>query len=63
MLFLQLAGEPGIDPGEAAAMAMALKRGLTLIIDEKETKATGKANSLGIRTIHSRDFIKAKPSK
>jgi predicted nucleic acid-binding protein len=58
--FYRLASEPGIDEGEAAAMAIALKRGWPLIIDERETKATGKAKSLGIKTIHSRDFVKSK---
>ena len=47
--YKQILRQPGIDPGEASAMAIALKRKLPLVIDESDKKATGKANNHGIR--------------
>src|SRR3989442_7222692 len=41
--YLRILKQTGIGPGEAAAMAMAVSRRLPLVIDEKETRATGKA--------------------
>jgi predicted nucleic acid-binding protein len=55
--YLRIASQPGIGPGEASAMAIALKRKLPLVIDEKETKARGKAKNHGIRTLSGQDFI------
>jgi hypothetical protein len=39
-------------------MAIALKRNLTLVIDERNTKATGKANNHGIKTLGWQEFLK-----
>lgn len=58
--FLQIRSQPEIDDGEAAAMAIALKRELRLVIDERNTKATGKAKNHGIKVFSSEDFIKGK---
>ncbi len=58
--YLRFASQQGIDPGEAEAMAIALKRKLPLVIDEKETKARGKAKNHGIRTLSGQDFINGK---
>ena len=58
--YLRIVSQPGIGPGEAAAMTIALKRKLPLVIDEKETKARGKANNHGIETIDGQDFLKGK---
>jgi len=55
--YLKIASIPGIDPGEAAAMAIALNRNLPLVIDERNTKATGKARELGIETLSYRKFL------
>ena len=56
--YLRILKQQGIDAGEASAMAIALKRGLTLIIDERNTKATGKANNHGIKTLRWQDFLR-----
>jgi predicted nucleic acid-binding protein len=56
--YLRMLQQQGIDPGEASVMAIASKRNLTLIIDERNTKATGKANNHGIRTLGWREFLK-----
>src|SRR5437773_10002628 len=56
--YLRILRQPGIGPGEAAAMAIAARRRLPLVIDEKETKATGKAKSHGITTLNSDQFIR-----
>jgi predicted nucleic acid-binding protein len=55
--YLRIAAQPGIDPGEAQAMAIALTRKLPLVIDEKETRARGKANNHGISTLNAEDFM------
>lgn len=55
--YLRILKQPGIDPGEAAAMAIALKRKLPLVIDERDTKAKGKANNHGIETLSWKDFL------
>jgi len=56
--YLKILRQQGIDSGEASAMAIALKRNLTLIIDERNTKATGKANNHGIKTLRWQEFLK-----
>lgn len=56
--YLLIASQQGIDPGEAGAMAIALKRKLPLVIDERETKARGKANNHGIKTLSWIEFLK-----
>lgn len=59
--YLQIrATHPHLGAGEASSMAVALKRNLTFVTDEKETKATGRAKHLGIKTINSEDFVKGK---
>jgi predicted nucleic acid-binding protein len=54
--FLKILRQPEIDDGEAAAIAIALKRGLPLVIDERNTKATGKARNHGIKVLKSEEF-------
>lgn len=56
--YLQILRQPGIDSGEASVMAIALKRGLPLVIDERDTKATGKANNHGIKTLSWQEFLR-----
>lgn len=56
--YLRILKQPGIHDGEAAAMVIALTRNLPLVIDERETKATGKAKNHGIETLKWQDFLK-----
>lgn len=56
--YLRFRRQPVIHEGEASAMAIALNRNKCLVIDEKETKATGKAREHGIATMSSQEFIK-----
>lgn len=56
--YLRILQQQGIDPGEASVMAIAIKRGLPLVIDERDTKATGKAQSHGITTLSWEDFVR-----
>lgn len=56
--YLRILKQQGIDPGEASAMAIALKRGLPLVIDERNTKATGKAQNHGIKTCNWKEFVR-----
>ena len=56
--YLRILQQQGIDPGEASVMAIASKRNLTLIIDERNTKATGKANNHGIKTLGWQEILK-----
>lgn len=56
--YLRILKQQGIDAGEASAMAIALRRGLTLVIDERNTKATGKANNHGIKTFSWQKFLR-----
>lgn len=56
--YLRILQQQGIDPGEASVMAIALKRGLPLIIDERNTKARGKARNHGITTYTWEEFLK-----
>ena len=58
--YLRIVRQPGIGPGEASAMAVALKRKLPLVIDERETKARGKANNHGIATLSWQDFLEGR---
>lgn len=58
--YLRIASQQGIDSGEASTMAIAMKRNLPLVIDEKETKARGKAKNHGISTLTGEDFLKGK---
>lgn len=55
--YLRFCSQRVIDQGEASAMAIALNRNKQLVIDERETKATGKAKEHGIKTLSSQDFI------
>ena len=56
--YLRFRKQLEIHGGEASAMAIALNRDKCLVIDEKETKATGKAREHGIATMSSQEFIK-----
>jgi len=56
--YLQILRQPGIDPGEASVMAIALNRRLPLVIDERDTKATGKAKNHGIKTLSWQKFLR-----
>jgi predicted nucleic acid-binding protein len=57
--YLRIRSQAGIHDGEASAMAIALKRKHTLVIDEKDTKATGKAKNHGINTMNWKEFLKS----
>lgn len=57
--YLRLLRQPEIDEGEASVMAIAINRRLRLVIDERNTKATGKANNHGIKTLTWSEFLKA----
>jgi len=54
--YLRVRSQIGIDDGEAAAIAMAIKRRLPLIIDDKKGKE--KAESNDIQTFAWQDFVK-----
>ena len=56
--YLRILKQQGIDAGEASVMAIALKRKLSLVIDERDTKATGKANNHRIKTVSWREFLR-----
>jgi predicted nucleic acid-binding protein len=56
--YLRILRQQGIDPGEASVMAIALKRRIPLVIDERDTKATGKANNHGIKTLSWQKFLR-----
>ncbi|HHT9125385.1 MAG TPA: hypothetical protein ACFYD6_06135 [Candidatus Brocadiia bacterium] len=56
--YLRILTQKGIDAGEASAMAIALNRGFPLVIDERNTKAKGKANNHGIKTLSWSEFCK-----
>ena len=56
--YLRILTQQGIDDGEASAMAIALNRGFPLVIDERNTKAKGKANNHGIKTLSWSEFCK-----
>ena len=54
--YLRIRGDIGIDDGEAAAIAIAFKRNLPLVIDDKKGRA--KAQQLGIRILTWDEFFK-----
>ena len=56
--YLRILLQPGIDEGEASVIAIASKRCLTLVIDERDTKATGKAKNHGVNTLSWKEFLK-----
>ena len=56
--YLEIRGQPGIHNAEAAAITVALSRGLPLVIDESQKRARGKAENHGIRCLGWGDFIK-----
>jgi len=53
--FLELLREPDIDEGEAAAIAVAVRRGYPLIIDDG--RARKRAVRLGVKCLGWRDFV------
>lgn len=53
--YLRIRSQLGIDDGEAAAIAVALKRKLPLVIDDIKGKT--KSENHGIRTLSWQDFI------
>lgn len=53
--YLEIRRQPGIDDGEAAAIALALSRSLPLVIDD--TKGRDKAQNHGIRCLGWREFV------
>jgi len=53
--YLRVRSQRGIHDADAAAIAMAMKRRLTLVIDDK--RAREKAESHGIETLSWQDFI------
>lgn len=53
--YLEMRAQPGIDDGEAAAITLALSRGLPLIIDEK--KGRSKAENHALRCLSWQDFV------
>jgi len=55
--YLRILLQPGIDPGEASVIAIASKRHLPLVIDERDTKATGKAKNHGVDTLRWQKFL------
>ena len=57
--YLMVLRQPGIDEGEASVIAIALKRNLPLVIDERDTKATGKAKNHGVNTLGWQNFLRA----
>ena len=56
--YLRILRQLGIHEGEASVIAIASKRKLPLVIDEKETKATGKARNHGVSTLSWEEFLK-----
>lgn len=55
--YLLVLQQPGIDEGEASVIAIASKRHLPLVIDERDTKATGKAKNHGVETLSWQKFL------
>ncbi len=54
-LYLEVRAQPGIDDGEAAAIALAQSRKLPLVIEDKKGKS--KAQNHGIRCLSSEEFL------
>lgn len=57
--YLMVLRQPDIDEGEASVIAIASKRHLPLVIDERDTKATGKAKNHDVDTLSWQNFLKA----
>lgn len=57
--YLMVLRQRGIDEGEASVIAIASKRHLPLVIDERDTKARGKAKNHGVGTLSWQNFLKA----
>lgn len=55
--YLMVLRQPGIDEGESSVISIASKRHLTLVIDERDTKATGKAKNHGVNTLSWQKFL------
>jgi len=55
--YLLVLRQSGIDEGEASVIAIASKRQLPLVIDERDTKATGKAKNHGVNTLSWQKFL------
>lgn len=53
--YLRVRSQVGIDDGEAAAIAIAIKRRLSLVIDDKKGKE--KAENHGVQTFTWQDFV------
>ena len=56
-LYLEIRGQPGIHDGEAAAITLALSRGLPLVIDESQKRGRGKAENHGIHCLSWQEFM------
>jgi len=56
--YLRVRRQPGIDDGEAAVIAVAIRRHLPVVIDDAKGKA--KAESHGIQTLRWTDFFAKK---
>lgn len=54
-LYLEVRAQPGIDDGEAAAIALAQSRRLPLVIEDKKGKS--KAQNHGIKCLSSNEFL------
>lgn len=54
--YLRVRSQVGIDDGEAAAIAIAIKRRLSLVIDDKKGKE--KAENHDVQTFPWQDFVK-----
>jgi len=54
--YLRVRSQIGIDDGEASAIAIAIRRKLSLVIDDKKGKL--KAENHGVKTCGWRDFIR-----
>ena len=54
--YLRVRSQRGIHDADAAAIAMAIRRQLTLVIDDK--KAKEKAENHGVETLTWQDFVK-----
>jgi len=55
--YMRILLQPGIDEGEASVIAIASRRRLPLVIDERDTKATGKAKNHGVNTLRWQKFL------
>lgn len=55
--YMRILLQPGIDEGEASVIAIASRRHLPLVIDERDTKATGKAKNHGVNTLRWQEFL------